>query len=109
MYGLGVRVTDRIQLAPDLQSILAEGFVANFFAARGAIVTHRFVPVWRCCSRGDLIRSPGSWKAAALRARRQCHGEAVSARGVIADVAAEIGRASCRERGYGSGAAVAER
>src|SRR5262245_66496597 len=42
--GAGMRWADRIELVPRLQSVLAEGLVANLFSARGAIVAHGSLP-----------------------------------------------------------------
>src|SRR5262245_20811493 len=38
--GAGMGRADRVELVPGLQAVLAEGFVANLLAARGAIVAH---------------------------------------------------------------------
>src|ERR1043166_1975073 len=38
--GARVRRADRVELAPRLEAVLAEGLVANLLAARGTIVAH---------------------------------------------------------------------
>src|SRR5262245_37063044 len=42
--GAGMRRADCIELAPRLQPVLAEGFVANLLSAGGAILAHGFLP-----------------------------------------------------------------